>query len=146
MEFIRHRKSHTVTGPVHYVCHAGLSHLSSYAGHKIQLFPEDFADWKALRSFFCFKLLQFSVGPASLAGRSLSFGSGLWHARINILLNHLSQVPSSWAAQWLYVLTLHGVTAPSCLWGTWQSLSSPATPWRLPRPLWVSIYILIRAN
>ena len=52
MEFIRHRKSHTVTGPVHYVCHAGLSHLSSYAGHKIQLFSEDLADWKALRSFF----------------------------------------------------------------------------------------------
>ena len=42
MKFIIHLKS--PTGPVHYICHAGLSHLLSYAGHKVHLFPEDLAD------------------------------------------------------------------------------------------------------
>ena len=42
---ICHLKSHT--GPVHPICPA---YLLSYAGHIVHLFPEDLADWNALRS------------------------------------------------------------------------------------------------
>ena len=45
---ISHLKSHTC--PVHPICHAGPAHLLSYAGHIVDLFPEDLTDWKGLRS------------------------------------------------------------------------------------------------
>ena len=50
---ISHLKSHT--GPVHPICHAGPAHLLSYAYyacHIVHLFPEDLADWNALRSCY----------------------------------------------------------------------------------------------